>query len=201
MIAVHGNIGSGKSTLIKRLSMIDERFKIYLEPVETWQSVGDLLNLLYSDPYTYAFKFQTLALITRLKQYSEFVDNKDNKIMVWERGCESDKIFQSILTKRGYLTQLDNDILKESYKPIATLNIYIRTPPEVCLHRILSRGRTEENNISFEYLNELHEEHEKVFKDCYIVDGENIDIKDILKKISEVFWNKAMPKPSREHTA
>jgi deoxyadenosine/deoxycytidine kinase len=187
MIAIHSNIGGGKSTLIKRLSMIDERFKIYLEPIDIWRSVGDLLNLLYSDPYTYAFKFQTLALITRLKQYSEFVENKDNKLMIWERGCESDKIFQSILTKRGYLTQLDNEILKESYKPIARLNIYIRTPPEVCLHRILSRGRREEENISFAYLQELHDEHEKVFTNCFIIDGENIDIQAIIKKINEVF--------------
>lgn len=184
MIALHGNIGSGKSTLIKQIAMLDERYIPYLEPVDTWQNIG-LLHLLYKAPYTYAFKFQTLALLSRLKQYSEFIDNKNNNIMIWERGCESDKIFQKILTKHGYLSQLDNDILQESYKPRATLNIYIRTPPEVCLHRILSRGRTEENNISFEYLQELHEEHDKVFKDCYTVDGENINIIDIIEKINE----------------
>jgi deoxyguanosine kinase len=185
MIAVHGSIGSGKSTLIKQISMFDERYIAYLEPIDTWTNSG-LLDLFYKEPFHYAFKFQTLALITRLKQYSEFVENKNNNnIMIWERGSESDKIFQNILTKHGYLSQLDNDILKESYKPTATLNIYIRTPPEVCLHRILSRGRPEEKNISFEYLNELHEEHEKVFKDCYTVDGENIDIIDIIEKINE----------------
>jgi len=183
MIAVHGNIGAGKSTLLKQLAMLDEQFIIYLEPVETWTSCENMLNLFYTDPYAYAFKFQTLALITRLKQYSEYVENKENKIMIWERGSESDIIFKTLLTKKGYLTKLDNDILGNAYKPKAILNIYIRVSPEVCLNRILKRGRMEEVDISYEYLKELHDEHEKVFKNCYIVDGENIDINDVYLQI------------------
>lgn len=182
MIAVHGNIGSGKSTLIKRLSMMNETYVAYLEPVATWQKCN-LLNLLYCDPQQYAFKFQTLALITRLKQYSEFIENKNNKIMLWERGTESDKIFQTILQKHKFLTSLEIDILNEGYKPKALLNIYIRVSPEVCLHRILSRGRNEEKDISYKYLKELHDEHERQFKDCYTIDGENVDINEVIKMI------------------
>ncbi len=182
MIAVHGNIGSGKSTLIKRLSMMNNKYIAYLEPVQTWQDSG-LLKLLYCDPEQYAFTFQVLALLTRLKQYSEYVENKENNIMIWERGIESDKIFQNILTRHKFISSLEIDVLNASYKPKALLNIYIRTPPDVCLHRILQRGRPEEKDITYIYLKELHDEHEEVLKDCYVIDGENINIEDIVQKI------------------
>jgi len=182
MIAFHGSIGSGKSTLIKRLSMMNETYVAYLEPVEIWQDSG-LLNLLYTDPAGYAFSFQVLALLTRLKQYSEFIENKTNKIMLWERGIESDKIFQNVLKEHKFISSLEIDILNASYKPKALLNIYIRVSPEVCLHRILSRGRNEEKDISYKYLKELHDEHERQFKDCYTIDGENVDINEVIKMI------------------
>ena len=184
MIAFHGSIGSGKSTLIKRLSMMNDTYIAYLEPVEIWQDSG-LLNLLYTDPVGYAFSFQVLALLTRLKQYSEFIENKTNKIMLWERGIESDKIFQNVLKEQKCISSLEIDILNASYKPKALLNIYIRTPPEVCLQRILSRGRPEEKDITYKYLQELHDEHERVLTDCYVIDGENINIVDVIQKIGE----------------
>ena len=184
MIAVHGNIGSGKSTLIKRLSMMNNKYIAYLEPVQTWQDSG-LLKLLYCDPEQYAFTFQVLALLTRLKQYSEYAENKENNIMIWERGIESDKIFQNILTRHKFISSLEIDVLNASYKPKALLNIYIRTPPEVCLQRILSRGRDEEKDINYIYLKELHDEHEEVLKNCYVIDGENINIEDVMQKIGE----------------
>lgn len=184
MIAVHGNIGSGKSTLIKRLSMMNNKYIAYLEPVQTWQDNG-LLKLLYCDPEQYAFTFQVLALLTRLKQYSEYAENKENNIMIWERGIESDKIFQNILTRHKFISSLEIDVLNASYKPKALLNIYIRTPPEVCLQRILSRGRDEEKDITYIYLKELHDEHEEVLKNCYVIDGENINIEDVMQKIGE----------------
>jgi deoxyadenosine/deoxycytidine kinase len=184
MIAFHSNIGGGKSTLIKRLSMMNETYIAYLEPVEIWQDSG-LLNLLYTDPAGYAFSFQVLALLTRLKQYSEFIENKTNRIMLWERGTESDKIFQNVLKEQKCISSLEIDILNASYKPKALLNIYIRTPPEVCLQRILSRGRPEEKDITYKYLQELHDEHERILTDCYVIDGENINIVDVIQKIGE----------------
>lgn len=183
MIAFHGNIGSGKSTLIKRLSMMNA-YIAYLEPVEIWQDSG-LLNLFYTDPEQYAFKFQVLALLTRLKQYSEFIENKTNRIMLWERGTESDKIFHNVLKEHKFISSLEIDILNASYKPKALINIYIRTPPDVCLHRILSRGRSEEKDITYKYLQELHDEHERVLTDCYVIDGENINIEDVMQKIKD----------------
>jgi deoxyadenosine/deoxycytidine kinase len=184
MISFIGNIGAGKSTLIKTLSMMNERYIPYLEPIEIWQDSG-LLDLLYKDPEGYAFSFQVLALLTRLNQYNEFSKNKENKIMLWERDIESDVIFHNVLKEQKCISSLEIDILNHSYKPKPLLKIYIRTAPEVCLHRILSRGRPEEKNITYEYLQKLHNEHEKLIKDCYVIDGENIDINEVIKKINE----------------
>ncbi len=39
--------------------------------------------------------------------------------------------------------------------------IYIRTSPETCMNRIITRGRKEElNSISLEYLQSIHNYHE-----------------------------------------
>ena len=105
--------------------------------------------------------------------------------MLWERGIESDKIFQNVLKEQKCISSLEIDILNASYKPKALLNIYIRTPPEVCLQRILSRGRPEEKDITYKYLQELHDEHERILTDCYVIDGENINIVDVIQKIGE----------------
>jgi deoxyadenosine/deoxycytidine kinase len=39
--------------------------------------------------------------------------------------------------------------------------VYLRAKPEICLERIKSRNRPEEQSITLDYLNQLHERHEE----------------------------------------
>ena len=76
IFSVEGNIGSGKSTLIKHLKeQMKEMcgFKIvYLEePVDIWQTIkdsqgNDIIKRYYEDQKKFAFQFQMMAYITRI---------------------------------------------------------------------------------------------------------------------------------------
>ncbi len=39
--------------------------------------------------------------------------------------------------------------------------VYLRARPETCLERIKTRNRPEEQSITLDYLNQLHERHEE----------------------------------------
>jgi deoxyadenosine/deoxycytidine kinase len=39
--------------------------------------------------------------------------------------------------------------------------VYLRAKPETCLERIRTRNRPEEQSITLDYLNQLHERHEE----------------------------------------
>jgi deoxyadenosine/deoxycytidine kinase len=68
--------------------------------------------------------------------------------------------------------------------------IYLRSEPEKCLQRVNKRGRFAEKNIRLEYLQELHELHEKNYKlamearmNIIVIDVENKSISDICNEI------------------
>ena len=80
-VVVEGNIGSGKSTVVKSLQgalskHVKGRIKIVLEPVEKWQQIGEdgsnILELSYIKPQKYSLSFQVKALSDMIKEH---IDN------------------------------------------------------------------------------------------------------------------------------
>ena len=68
--------------------------------------------------------------------------------------------------------------------------IYLRSDPDKCLQRINKRGRLAEKNITLEYIQQLHELHEKNYKEAQssnmniiAIDVENKSISDICSEI------------------
>ena len=72
VISVDGNIGSGKSTFIKKLKeCLDDAIYIVEEPVNFWTAVRDedgknLLELFYHEKSRWGYTLQNYAYITRL---------------------------------------------------------------------------------------------------------------------------------------
>ena len=60
-IAIEGNIGAGKSTLINYFKQFDE-VQVHAEPLDKWQNVNgeNLLAKLYEDPKRWTFQVWTL---------------------------------------------------------------------------------------------------------------------------------------------
>lgn len=177
IISIEGNIGSGKSTLVRNLkkrypaSDSGSVFVFLQEPVDEWASVVDsngvgILENYYSDQKKYAFSFQMMAYISRLKQtMSAIKSNKQESIIITERSVYTDKnIFAKMLFDSGILSFMDYSIYNkwfdffiEEVKIDAV--IYVKTSPEVCLERINKRSRQGEN-IPIEYLIDCNKYHE-----------------------------------------
>ena len=111
--SIEGNIGSGKSTLVK---MMKEQTKsdnvIFVqEPVDIWNTIKDdnnetILEKYYKDQEKYAFSFQIMAYISRISILRKTIKKHPNAIIITER---------SVLVKgQGELNSTENFIAKRS---------------------------------------------------------------------------------------
>ena len=145
IFSVEGNIGSGKSTLVKMLKetlkTIDNTDVIYLpEPVSVWESIKakdgkNAIEKYYENPEKYAFSFQMMAYISRIHQLRETLKTKDNVIIISERSVFTDKeIFAKMLHDDGKIEDIEFNIYcKWFYEfvkdiPVGGL-IYVKTEP------------------------------------------------------------------------
>jgi deoxyadenosine/deoxycytidine kinase len=180
-IIISGNIGSGKTTLIKKLNI--DGYKIIPESVDTWIKHG-WLQQFYSNPKKYAVEFQFHVLDSQI--------NIPNENIILERSLH---ISQEVFCKQLYE---DNILSKEDYEKIKKFTtehnwtpdafIYIRSDPDTCFQRINNRSRDSENNITLEYLQKLHQKHETFHKNHYIVDG-NLTIDEVYNEVLNIIKN------------
>ena len=193
MISIQGNIGSGKSTVVHNLQK-DKSLICLQEPVDMWADYKSadgrtILENFYEDRKKYAFPFQMMAFYTRLKNIKNH--SKDtNNIIVMERSLETDKrIFAQLLIDDGSIDQISAKIYNEWFTDLTQdqdniVNIYIRTPPEVCYKRIAIRNRPGEQHIPLEYLERCHKLHDDwlLNSSAIVIDGEK-PVDTILEQI------------------
>ena len=171
IISIDGNIGSGKSTLIKFLTKQFPDFKLIPEPVEDWLKATDkngksILELFYGDKSRWGYTFQNFAYITRVKKLLQILEETNKKtILITERSILTDKyIFAKMLYESGDMTELEWKMYNTWFdvllsKVTVDAVIYVNTKPEKCKKRITKRARVGEENISIDYLNNLDKYH------------------------------------------
>ncbi len=166
MYFVEGNIGSGKSTFLKKLST---EFKVVQEPVDEWSKMRNangknILEEFYEDPERNAYLFQSIAFRSRVKNITGL-----NESAIVERSIYTDRmVFAEVCKEDGNINEIEwNDytewfdfVVKHiGFKPKGF--IYLRTDPEKSYERINKRNRSGESNISIDYLKKLHTRHDK----------------------------------------
>ena len=169
IVTIEGNIGSGKSTLVKCLrDILHGKWNFLDEPVDEWLEMKDesgksLIELFYEDKKRYSYTFQNYAYITRMKKLME---TKKTDVNITERCVLTDKnVFAKMLTDDGYMTIMEDKMYKdwfgifEKFSKI-DLVIYVKTDVETCDARIKSRARQGED-IPVDYLERLHTYHEE----------------------------------------
>ena len=159
-IVIAGNIGAGKTTLVKILS---EKlgFTPFYEPHEENPYLADF----YEDMKSWSYHSQVYFLTRRLKIHKELLQATGT--VVQDRSVYEDaQIFARNLYLQGDLSQRDYQVYQDLYQilvsllPMPGLIIYLRASVDTLMKRIACRGREYEAGISREYLGRLNELYE-----------------------------------------
>jgi deoxyadenosine/deoxycytidine kinase len=123
-----------------------------------------------------------MAFTTRAKTWSEILERVTGDRVVMERSNYTDKnVFAKNLYNVGAMNDSEWqvygqlwDFLAKNYCDEPDKIIYLRTPAELCLERIRSRGRTEEEEMPLDYLKRLEDLHDDWLMehpDAIVLDG------------------------------
>ena len=159
-VAVAGNIGVGKSTLV---AMLCERlsWQPFYEPVAENPYLADF----YRDMRAWAFHSQIFFLTHRLRTHRQLIDHPTSAIK--DRSVYEDaEVFAQNLYRQGLITDRDYGAYRELYQvlcdflPPPDLVVYLRASVPTLLSRITQRGRDYERQITAVYLGQLNELYE-----------------------------------------
>ncbi len=159
-VAVAGNIGVGKSTLV---SMLSSRlgWQPFFEPVGENPYLADF----YRDMHQWSFHSQIFFLTRRLHSHRELLDHPTSAI---QDRCvyEDAEVFAQNLFLQGLMDERDYASYHELYRvlseflPPPDLVVYLRASVETLQQRIANRGRDYERTITPEYLAQLNRLYE-----------------------------------------
>lgn len=159
-IAVAGNIGVGKSTLVKMISKSLD-WRPFYEPVTENPYLADF----YEDMQTWAFHSQIYFLTRRLRIHRRLMSMEGSVIQ--DRSVYEDaEIFAHNLYLQDAIGERDYSSYRELYEvlveflPPPDLVVYLRASVPTLLNRISMRDRSYERTISAGYLEDLNELYE-----------------------------------------
>jgi len=177
IISLDGNIGAGKSTLLAEIRKQLHDIHFVDEPVGQWTALKNaegknLLELFYQDKKRWAYTFQNCAILTRLKNIKDAVENLDDtiktpQIIITERSVLTDKhVFAEMLRDSGDIDPLEWELYENWFNvfgkqfPVRGI-IYLSTSSSTSKERIQIRNRQGEENIGLDYLDALDAQHKK----------------------------------------
>ena len=173
IIALEGNIGSGKTTLINSLKtyfqQVESHQVIFLdEPIDLWNEFQlegkSLLELYYAQPKEFSFIFQVMAYSTLGNILRRTIKNAPaNSTLVCEKSLISAQyVCVKCLEENNFLTDIQRKVLHKLFREEGVRDItesdiiYLHTTPEQCEGKI-SRKDSENNEvITLEYLTKMH---------------------------------------------
>lgn len=182
-VVVAGNIGSGKTTLTKKLS---ERlgWKPHFESVQDNPYLADF----YKDMSRWSFPLQVYFLNHRFNTHREIETIPASSVQ--DRSIYEDaNIFARALYEQGKLDERDYNNYRTLYDSMIqflsppTLMIFLRRSVPKLQERIKQRGRDYEQAIPEEYLSSLNKYYDDWYKNynqgkSLIVDTDELDFLD-----------------------
>ena len=168
--ALEGNIGSGKTTIMKIISNHFKDVEFIEEPVKQWQNLGgmNLLDSFYSDPKRWGFSFEFFSMLTKIEALLKAAES-DKPIIIIERSIFSNKVFIELSKELGKLDTMEHCMLMNTYDfymahvyPQISGIIYLDTPVDECIRRITKRNRGEECTIEKCYLESIKNKMDKM---------------------------------------
>jgi len=154
-IAIAGNIGSGKSSLVSFLSR-----KFGIQPFYEPNDENPYLPSFYEDMPRWAFHSQIYFLSNKFRLHREF-DRADGVVVLDRTIFEDAEIFATALHDMGRMDDRDFRTYWDFYQTILEtiqppdLLIYVKCSMKTLRSRIRQRGREMEQDIPLSYLKRL----------------------------------------------
>ena len=171
-VAVAGNIGVGKSTLVGMLC-VRLGWQAFYEPVAENPYLADF----YKDMHAWAFHSQIFFITHRLRFHQLLMAHPTSVIQ--DRSVYEDAgVFAENLYRQGLIDERDYAVYRDLYDVLTAfltppdLIVYLRASPSTLVERIHSRGRDYERKITPEYLlqlNNLYEDWISGFNLCPVL--------------------------------
>lgn len=156
-ITVAGNIGVGKSTLVRLLSE-----KLDWQPVFEAVEENPYLADFYTDMSRWGFQSQLFFLSKRLQQHHRLLQQTGS--IIQDRSVYEDaEIFARNLYMQGALSERDWACYYDLYETMASmlrpphLMVYLQASVPILQQRIKQRGRDYEQTIATDYLMQLNQ--------------------------------------------
>lgn len=177
---IEGNIGVGKSSIIKELST---KFKCIEEPVNEWTFLEDF----YKDPTTFGTLLQYQIMYSYFKIFKNIKFSSD-KIFLERSHWSAKNVFQYLQQPQNYSSITDflyNKIV--SISNIDTI-FYIDLDVDTCLERIKKRNRNQEHVIDKNYLKKIENRYKELINEnskfkIFIISSKNKTPKEISNEI------------------
>jgi len=177
-IVVEGNIGTGKTSLAKRLSA-DYSTRLVLERF----AENPFLPLFYDQPGRYAFPLELSFLADRYQQLSDELSSQD----LFRQQTVSDYILsKSLIFANITLRDDENSLYQRLFHiinpqlPKPDLLVYLHKDTGALKENIEKRGRSYEKNITEDYLKKLEDGYWSYFKQIHdvrivVIDSNELD--------------------------
>ena len=207
--ALEGNIGSGKTTIMKIISNHFKDVEFIEEPLKQWQNLGgmNLLDSFYSDPKRWGFSFEFFSMLTKIEALLKAAES-DKPIIIIERSIFSNRVFMDLSKELGKLDTMEYCMLINTYNfylahvyPQISGVIYLDTPVDECIKRITRRNRGEECTIEKSYLEAIKNKMDEMCNSSTMIviriDGMydcNRDVKRVCDDISRQLHPNDSPK-------
>jgi deoxyadenosine/deoxycytidine kinase len=155
IVAVAGNIGAGKSSLVDWL-----RQHFALTPFFEPNNENPYLSDFYSDMPGFAFRSQVFFLIRKFRLHRQ-MEQEENDVIQDRTIYEDAEIFAANLHRQGTIDDRDWATYQELYTTLRDelrppdLLIFLRCPVKVIQQRIKRRGRSFEQGVPTSYLKSL----------------------------------------------
>ena len=155
-IIIEGNIGVGKTSLVKKLAHKYNAKTILEEFAE-----NTFLPKFYKNPERYALPLELSFLTERYKQLtSSFIGKKNDELIIADYYYQKSLVFASAtLNTDEYklYTEMFNLIFTKIKDP--DLFVFLHKTPSEILKQIKLRGRSYEQNIDIKYLEDLQKKY------------------------------------------
>jgi deoxyadenosine/deoxycytidine kinase len=186
-VAVHGVIGSGKTTVLT--SIAQRGFRVLYEDLVSWRNMEgmNLLSEFYQNPSRLAYVFQSEVVRTRYVQFLGLVNDREWLEKLGPDTIELEHIrIKVVFTERDHMSSLEvfskrlldhGLMLPVEYKhitlwckmlgmPSSKHIVYLNVTPDECMLRTTARSRPEEKTgVDVELLNDIDVYYRNWLKD------------------------------------